>query len=190
VQLRNAQFIVAWNRTDLMTRLSILARLVVNGERADLAVGKLIALVSLMASMLSSEARVAIAQQLRAEACCVRRWIGGRCIRLQPSRTHVTSLRSAMRFWLPCRDCVAHASGSPESPVDARLAGRTQPTLARPKRRMGEPPASGMAWTIACATCRARSHRRDERSPLPAVVVHRGARQACFVVRNWDYTDV
>ena len=62
------RFFVAWNRTDLMTRLSILARVVVNGERGDLAVGKLIALVAVMASQLSSEARVAIAQQLRAEA--------------------------------------------------------------------------------------------------------------------------
>jgi hypothetical protein len=60
--------LVAWNRTDLMTRLSILARLVVNGERADLAVMKLIELCGLMASMLSSEARVAIARQLRDEA--------------------------------------------------------------------------------------------------------------------------
>ena len=68
MQPRNAQFLVAWNRTDLMTRLSILARLVVNGERADLAVSKLVALVSLMASVLSSEARIAIAQQLRGEA--------------------------------------------------------------------------------------------------------------------------
>ena len=68
MQSRNAQFLVAWNRTDLMTRLSLLARLVVNGERADLAVSKLVALVSLMASMLSAAARVAIAAQLRAEA--------------------------------------------------------------------------------------------------------------------------
>ena len=68
MQSRNAQFLVAWNRTDLMTRLSLLARLVVNGERADLAVSKLVALVSLMASMLSAEARVAIAAQLRDEA--------------------------------------------------------------------------------------------------------------------------
>ena len=51
-----------------MTKVTVLARLMVNGERADLAVSKLVALVSLMASMLSSEARVAIAQQLRAEA--------------------------------------------------------------------------------------------------------------------------
>jgi hypothetical protein len=68
VQPRNAQFLFAWNRTDLMTRLSILARLVVNGERADLAVGKLFALVAVMASMLSPESRVCIAQQLRDEA--------------------------------------------------------------------------------------------------------------------------
>ena len=68
MQPRNAQLLVAWNRTDLMTRLSILARLVVNGERADLAVSKLVALVSLMASMLSPESRVCIAQQLRDEA--------------------------------------------------------------------------------------------------------------------------
>jgi hypothetical protein len=67
VQL-NAQFRAAWNRTNQMTRLSIFARLVVNGERGDLATMKLLELVSLMASMLSAEARVAIAEQLRAEA--------------------------------------------------------------------------------------------------------------------------
>jgi hypothetical protein len=51
-----------------MTRVSILARLVVNGERGDLAVMKLIELVALMASMLGAEARVAIIAQLREEA--------------------------------------------------------------------------------------------------------------------------
>ena len=61
-------FLAARNRKPLMMRLSILAGMTVNGERGDLAVSKLVALVSLMASMLSSEARVAIAAQLRAEA--------------------------------------------------------------------------------------------------------------------------
>jgi hypothetical protein len=51
-----------------MTRLSILAAMVVQGERAQVAVAKLIALASVMAAMLDGEARVAIAQQLRAEA--------------------------------------------------------------------------------------------------------------------------
>jgi hypothetical protein len=68
VQPRNANILVAWNRTDLMTKVTVLARLMVNGERADLAVRKLVALISVMASMLSSEARVAIAAQLRDEA--------------------------------------------------------------------------------------------------------------------------
>jgi hypothetical protein len=51
-----------------MTKVTVLARLMVNGERGDLAVSKLIALVAVMASMLSSEARVNIAAQLRDEA--------------------------------------------------------------------------------------------------------------------------
>ena len=51
-----------------MTRLTILTRLVANGEPAQLAVMKLIDLISLLASMLSAEARVAIAAQLRDEA--------------------------------------------------------------------------------------------------------------------------
>ena len=66
--MQPSNFLAAWRRTDLMAKVTVLARLMVNGERADLAVSKLVALVSLMASMLSSEARVAIAQQLRAEA--------------------------------------------------------------------------------------------------------------------------
>ena len=61
-------FLSAWQRTDLLTKVTLLARLMVNGERGDLAVSKLIALVAVMASMLSSEARVSIAAQLRAEA--------------------------------------------------------------------------------------------------------------------------
>jgi hypothetical protein len=51
-----------------MTKVTVLARLVVNGERGDLAVMKLMELVALMASMLSAEARIAIAAQLRDEA--------------------------------------------------------------------------------------------------------------------------
>jgi hypothetical protein len=61
-------FLTAWNRTPLMTRVTILAKLVVNGERGDWATLKLIELCGLMASMLSAEARVAIASQLRDEA--------------------------------------------------------------------------------------------------------------------------
>jgi hypothetical protein len=48
-----------------MTKLLILARLVVNGQRGDLAVMKLNELCGLMTSMLSAEARDAIAQQWR-----------------------------------------------------------------------------------------------------------------------------
>jgi hypothetical protein len=51
-----------------MTKLTVLARLTANGEKAQLGVSKLIGLCSLMASMLSSEARVQIAAQLREEA--------------------------------------------------------------------------------------------------------------------------
>jgi len=68
MQVSNSQFLVAWNRAPLMTKVTVLARLVVNGERGDLAVMKLIELCGLMASMLSAEARVAIAAQLREEA--------------------------------------------------------------------------------------------------------------------------
>jgi len=61
-------FVRAWNRTPLMVRLSVLARLATQGEQAQLAVMKLIDLISVMASMLNSEARIAIANQLRGEA--------------------------------------------------------------------------------------------------------------------------
>jgi hypothetical protein len=57
-----------WNRTPLMRKLSILAAMTAKGERADLAVGKLVALAGLMASFLSAEQRVNIASQLRQEA--------------------------------------------------------------------------------------------------------------------------
>jgi hypothetical protein len=68
MQPRNIAFLNAWNRTPLMTRLAILAGSVIEGERAQMGVSKLIALVAVMASHLSSEARVAVADQLRAEA--------------------------------------------------------------------------------------------------------------------------
>lgn len=61
-------FLTAWQRTDLMTKLAVLARLTVQGEQAQLAVMKLVELCGLMASMLDAESRVAIAAQLRAEA--------------------------------------------------------------------------------------------------------------------------
>jgi hypothetical protein len=51
-----------------MTKVTLLARLTVQGEQAQLAVMKLIELCGLMASMLSAEARVAVAAQLRDEA--------------------------------------------------------------------------------------------------------------------------
>jgi hypothetical protein len=51
-----------------MTKLVIMARMLVNGEHALTAVAKLIGLVVVMASCLSAEARVAIADQLRSEA--------------------------------------------------------------------------------------------------------------------------
>jgi hypothetical protein len=51
-----------------MTKVTVLARLTVQGEQAQLAVMKLVELCGLMASMLSAEARVAIAAQLKDEA--------------------------------------------------------------------------------------------------------------------------
>jgi hypothetical protein len=51
-----------------MTKVAVMARMLVNGEQALPGIAKLIALVVVMASCLSAEARVAIAQQLREEA--------------------------------------------------------------------------------------------------------------------------
>jgi hypothetical protein len=51
-----------------MTRLTLLARSVVDGERPEVGVGKLISLVALMASFLRAEQRLMIANQLRDEA--------------------------------------------------------------------------------------------------------------------------
>jgi hypothetical protein len=51
-----------------MTKVAVMARMLVNGEQALTAVAKLIALIVVMASCLSAEARIAIAQQLREEA--------------------------------------------------------------------------------------------------------------------------
>jgi hypothetical protein len=45
-----------------------MVRLLVDGDQAMTAVAKLIALIVVMASCLSAEARIAIAQQLREEA--------------------------------------------------------------------------------------------------------------------------
>jgi hypothetical protein len=69
--MQASQFIGAWNRAPLMTRVTVLARLVVNGERGDVAVMKLIELCGLMASMLSVRARLQIAMQLRDTADCL-----------------------------------------------------------------------------------------------------------------------
>jgi hypothetical protein len=66
--MTNTDFVNAWNRTPMMTKLSIMARMVVQKEDPQISVMKLIELVGLMASMLNGEARVAIADQLRDEA--------------------------------------------------------------------------------------------------------------------------
>jgi hypothetical protein len=64
-QPRDARFVRAFARAPMMTQLTVLARLVVHGERAVIATAKLIDLISLMAAVLSSEARLTIAAQLR-----------------------------------------------------------------------------------------------------------------------------
>jgi hypothetical protein len=58
----------AWNRTPLTRRLSILAAMTIRGQRAQIAVVRLLALVGVMASQLSPEDRVFIADALRLEA--------------------------------------------------------------------------------------------------------------------------
>jgi hypothetical protein len=51
-----------------MTRLTLLARSVVDGERPEVGVSKLIGLAALMASFLGAEQRPLIANHLRDEA--------------------------------------------------------------------------------------------------------------------------
>jgi hypothetical protein len=60
--------LAAWNRAPLMTKVVVMARLLVNGDQALTGIAKLIALVVVMASHMSAEVRVAIAAQLRDEA--------------------------------------------------------------------------------------------------------------------------
>jgi hypothetical protein len=62
------RFIGAFNRAPMVTRLSVLARMMINGERPQVGVAKLIDLVGLLASMLNGEARLTIAAQLRDQA--------------------------------------------------------------------------------------------------------------------------
>ena len=64
----NNAIVKAWNRTPLTRRLSILAAMTVQGQRPQIAVVRLVALVSAMASELPPEARVFIAEALRSEA--------------------------------------------------------------------------------------------------------------------------
>jgi hypothetical protein len=59
------KYIQAFHRAPLMTRLVVLARAVVHGERGDVAASKLINLATVMAAMLSGRARLEIAAQLR-----------------------------------------------------------------------------------------------------------------------------
>jgi len=68
MQLKQARVLNAWCRAPLMTKVAVMARMLANGDQALPAVAKLIALVVVMASCLSAEARVAIAGQLRDEA--------------------------------------------------------------------------------------------------------------------------
>jgi hypothetical protein len=63
---KNIEF--TWHGAPLMKRLEVIAAHLVNGEQALEAVVKLLSLVALMASMLSAEARIAIAAQLKEEA--------------------------------------------------------------------------------------------------------------------------
>jgi hypothetical protein len=65
MRLLDPRFPKAFTRAPLMTQLSILARIVVQGEKAILATMKTIELVGLMGSMLSETARLEIAAQLR-----------------------------------------------------------------------------------------------------------------------------
>ena len=65
MRLRDPRFAKAFTRAPLMTQLSILARLTVQGERAILATMKMVELISLMGSMLSEKAQLEIAAQLR-----------------------------------------------------------------------------------------------------------------------------
>jgi hypothetical protein len=58
------RYLRAFARAPLTTRVTALAKLVVNGEQAIVAVSRLIDLITLMGSMLSAEARLLIAHQL------------------------------------------------------------------------------------------------------------------------------
>jgi hypothetical protein len=68
MQLNGTRILSAWARAPLMGKVMFMARMLVDGEQALTAVCKLIALVLCMASMMSAEERIAIAEQLRQEA--------------------------------------------------------------------------------------------------------------------------
>jgi hypothetical protein len=68
MRLSNIALINGWNAMPLARRLAILAESVIEHQRAQAAITSLIALIAIMASHLDSEARAAIARQLRAEA--------------------------------------------------------------------------------------------------------------------------
>ena len=67
-RLSNQQFYNAWHRTPLLTRLAILTRSVANSGQPLTAIGRLIALVVVLTSLLPPEQRTAVAQQLHEEA--------------------------------------------------------------------------------------------------------------------------
>jgi hypothetical protein len=58
----------AWRKAPLMTKVAVMARMMCNDAQPLTAISRLIALVVLMASSMSAEARIAIADQLRQEA--------------------------------------------------------------------------------------------------------------------------
>jgi hypothetical protein len=68
MQHRNVVPLAAFTRAPLMTKLVIMARMLVNNEEGLTAIAKLIALVVTMAACMSAEVRLAVADQLRSEA--------------------------------------------------------------------------------------------------------------------------
>jgi hypothetical protein len=58
------RFVRAYARAPLMTKVTILARMLVDGEASLVAIAKLIALVVTLTACMSAEARVVIGQQL------------------------------------------------------------------------------------------------------------------------------
>ena len=64
----NAQWLRAWQRTPLMTRVVILADSLLDSEQPGVGIQKLIALVSVLSTCVDGKTRACIVEQLRAEA--------------------------------------------------------------------------------------------------------------------------